>query len=43
MALIVHVKAVIDGVTLYIGDETGNIDDSQLAPFCAESAQQAMP
>ena len=43
MALVMHVEAVINGVTLNIGDEAGNIDDSQLEPFCTDSLNTLCP
>ena len=42
MALVVHVKAMVNRVTLHIGDETGNIDNSQVGPFCVHFARRAM-
>ena len=43
VTFVVDVEAMIDGVTLHIGDKTCNIDDSQLRPFCTNSARRAMP
>jgi hypothetical protein len=42
MAFVVHVKAMVNRVTLHIGDETGNIDNSQVGPFCVHFARRAM-